>query len=210
MAKASSDYGNSVFVNCPFDGSYTPLFEAMVFTVFDCGFRARCAMEIDDSGQIRIEKIFSIISECRFGIHDLSRTEMDKVTQLPRFNMPLELGIFLGAKRYGTGSQKQKVTLILDAQRYRYQTFISDISGQDIRAHDGDPMATIPLVRNWLRSSSSRSDIPGGMVIVRRYERFCRQRRALRKKLRLSEDDQLTFNDYTTLVAEWLKLLENS
>src|SRR3954465_12360958 len=72
MAKASSDYGNSVFVNCPFDGSYTPLFEAMVFTIFDCGFRARCALEIDDSGQIRIEKIFNIIAECRF---ELLRSE---------------------------------------------------------------------------------------------------------------------------------------
>jgi hypothetical protein len=163
---------------------------------------------IDDSGQIRIEKIFNIIAECRFGIHDLSRTEMDAATRLPRFNMPLELGIFLGARRYGTAPQKQKITLILDTQRYRYQAFISDIAGQDIRAHDGDPAAAISLVRNWLRSSSDRSDIPGGMVIGRRYERFCHQRRALRKRLRLSEDDQLTFNDYTTLVAEWLK--ENS
>src|SRR3954453_10673051 len=124
MAKATSDYGQSVFVNCPFDGGYTPLFEAIVFTIFDCGFRARCALEIDDSGQIRIEKTFNIIAECRFGIHDLSRTEMDAATRLPRFNMPLELGIFLGARRYGTAPQKQKITLILDTQRYRYQAFI--------------------------------------------------------------------------------------
>ena len=58
MAKAASDYVKSVFVNCPFDGGYSPLFEAIVFTVFDCGFRARCTLEIDDSGQSRIEKIF--------------------------------------------------------------------------------------------------------------------------------------------------------
>jgi hypothetical protein len=208
MARAMSDYGRSVFVNCPFDGGYTPLFEAIIFTVFNCGFRARCALEVDDSGQIRIEKIFGIISECRLGIHDLSRTELDAKTLLPRFNMPLELGIFLGAKRYGATRQKHKISLILDTQQYRYQTFISDIAGQDIRAHAGKPEEAISLVRNWLRSSSQRSNIPGGKVIGRRYERFRRQLRPLRKRLRLSEDDELTFNDYTTLVAEWLK--ENS
>ena len=208
MATAMSEYGKSVFVNCPFDGSYTPLFEAIVFTVFDCGFRARCALEIDDSGQIRIEKIFGIISECRFGIHDLSRTELDEITRLPRFNMPLELGIFLGAKRYGAGLQKKKISLILDTQQYRYQTFISDIAGQDIRAHEGYPGEAISLVRNWLQSSSQRSTIPGGKTIGRRYERFRRQLGPLRRRLRLSEDDELTFNDYTILVAEWLK--ENS
>lgn len=58
-------------------------------------------MELDDGGQTRIDKLYGLIGECRYGIHDLSRTELDDVNQLPRFNMPLELGLFLGAKRYG-------------------------------------------------------------------------------------------------------------
>ena len=52
--------------------------------------------------------------------------------------MPLELGLFLGAKRFGRGEQKSKTCLILDVERYRYQKFISDISGQDIAAHCGE------------------------------------------------------------------------
>ena len=48
--------------------------------------------------------------------------------------MPLELGIFLGAKRFGRAEQKGKVCLILDTERYRYQQFMSDIAGQDISA----------------------------------------------------------------------------
>jgi hypothetical protein len=208
MARANAEYSKSVFINCPFDGDYSPMFEAVVFTIFDCGFQGRCALEIDDSGQIRIEKIFNVIAECRFGIHDLSRTELDGRNGLPRFNMPLELGIFLGAKRYGARPQKQKVTLILDSEEYRYQAFISDIAGQDVRAHDMEPLKAISVVRNWLRSASEDTAIPGGNLIGRRYGAFRRQLPVLKRALRLSKEDKLTFNDYTSIVSEWLK--ENS
>ena len=145
MAVPQYDY--SVFVNCPFDAAYRSLFEALVFAVHDCGYIARCALEIDDASQIRIEKVERIIAGCKFGIHDISRTEPDAATGLPRFNMPLELGMFLGAKRFGRAEQKSKVCLILDTERYRYQKFISDISGQDITAHQGKPEQVTKVVR---------------------------------------------------------------
>ena len=138
-------YGRNVFINCPFDGNYRPVFEAIVFTVFDCGFRPRCALEIEDGGQVRIEKIFDLIADCRFGINDLSRADLDSATRLPRFNMPLELGIFLGARRFGQGRHKQKCCLILDRERYRYRAFISDISGQDVCGHQEDPLEAIRI-----------------------------------------------------------------
>jgi hypothetical protein len=126
-----------VFINCPFDSQYQSLFEAIVFAVSICGFNPRCALEIDDGSQARIEKIFAIIGDCRFGIHDISKTDLDGATHLPRFNMPLELGIFLGAKKFGQGRQREKVCLIFDREKYRYQKFISDLSAYDIRAHGG-------------------------------------------------------------------------
>ena len=94
-----TDYNNNVFINCPFDSDYKPLFDAMIFTVHDCGFIARCALEEDDASQVRIDKIYSIIADCRYGIHDISRTQLDAASGFSRFNMPLELGIFLGAKK---------------------------------------------------------------------------------------------------------------
>lgn len=33
-----------------------------------------------------IEKIFKMISQCKFGIHDISLTELDPSNHLPRFN----------------------------------------------------------------------------------------------------------------------------
>ncbi|MCP4153886.1 MAG: hypothetical protein GY757_39535 [bacterium] len=38
-------YNNSVFINCPFDREYSPLFYAVVFAVFGCGYIARSALE---------------------------------------------------------------------------------------------------------------------------------------------------------------------
>ncbi len=61
--------------------------DVLVFAVFDCGFEPRCAMEIDDSARIRIDKIFNIINECKFSIHDISRTESDSICFLARFSI---------------------------------------------------------------------------------------------------------------------------
>ncbi|WP_232793168.1 hypothetical protein [Caulobacter hibisci] len=105
---------DNVFINCPFDRDYAPQFEALIFGVLACGFRPRSARELDDSSQTRIDKLYGVIEECRYGVHDLSRTELDTVHGLPRFNMPLELGIFLGAKRFGGEGHVGKRCLILD------------------------------------------------------------------------------------------------
>ena len=70
-------YDRSVFINAPFDPDYAPIFDALVFAVHDCGFVARCALEDDDGARIRVAKIYDLIEACRFGIHDVSRTELD-------------------------------------------------------------------------------------------------------------------------------------
>jgi hypothetical protein len=198
-----SDYPVNVFINCPFDDAYKPLFEALVFTIACCGFRARCTLEIDDGSQVRIDKIFRIIEECRFGLHDLSRTELDRSSRLPRFNMPLELGLFLAAKRFGAGRQRTKICLILDRDAYRFQKFVSDIAGQDIRAHKRDTRRAIAVTRDWLRAASSRA-LPGGSEIHRRYRVFVARLPAICRKIGL-EPAEVTFNDLTNIIVEWLK-----
>lgn len=131
----------------------------------DAGFVARSALEVSDATQNRYERILRIISECRYGIHDISRTELDEASGLPRFNMPLELGLFLGSKRFGNKTQRTKSCLIIDREPYPYQRFISDLAGQDILAHENNPELAIALVRDWLRTESKRTGIPGGEAI---------------------------------------------
>jgi hypothetical protein len=50
--------------------------------------------------------------------------------------MPLELGLFLGARHWERGKIK-KIALILDLEPHRYQIFCSDIAGQDIQVQEG-------------------------------------------------------------------------
>lgn len=198
-------YDRQVFLNVPFDHRYQPLLRALVFSVHECGLLARCALERDDGGEVRLEKIFAIIERCRYGIHDLSRTTLDRANRLPRFNMPLELGIFLGARRFGGAAQRRKTCLILDAERYRYQKFCSDIAGQDIRAHHNEIDSALSAVRNWLQASLPASArLPHTAVIERRYLQFRRQLRGIcrREGLRTAE---LTFLDYRNLVTAWLE-----
>jgi hypothetical protein len=129
VKKIPLDFDRSVFINCPFDNKYLPLFRAIIFTIHDMGFRARCALEASNAGNVRIDKIQNIIAECKYSIHDLSRTQLDKTHRLPRFNMPLELGLDLGCKKFGKEHEQEKVVLVMDIERFRYQRFISDISG---------------------------------------------------------------------------------
>src|SRR5438270_470458 len=108
------------------------MFNAIVFAVSYLGFAPRCALEVDDSSENRLDKIMRIIEECQYGLHDISAVSLGTGTNLPRFNMPLELGLYLGCKRYGGAQQRRKACLGMDSDQYRYRASISDISGQDI------------------------------------------------------------------------------
>ena len=202
--RANESYNDNVFLNCPFDSLYKGLFDAMVFAVHDCGFIVRCALEEADASQVRIDKIYNIIAECRYGIHDISRTALDETSGLPRFNMPLELGVFLGAKKFGIGEQKRKKCLVVDREPYRYQGFISDISGQDIQAHSDSPELIVTVVRNWLGTASKRQDIPSGSIIWSHYQRFKEDLPLVTKECRL-EIEELIFNDYISMITRWLR-----
>lgn len=176
-----------------------------MFAVVDCGFSPRCAQEEIGSGDIRLQKIERIIEHCKFGIHDLSNMELDKKSGLPRFNMPLELGLFIGAKRYGDSVQKKKKFIILDREPYRYQQAISDISGQDISAHQNDPERAISEIRDWLKNVSKRKSIPGGRFVIKRYRTYEQDYPAICRSLRYDEVG-LPFNDLWETMTEWQKL----
>jgi hypothetical protein len=196
-------YENNVFINCPFDAEYKPIFDAVIFAVQDAGFAAKCALELSDATQNRLAKIMEIVSACQYGIHDISRTELSD-HQLPRFNMPLELGIFLGCQRFGGKTHRSKSCLVLDRERYRYQKFISDIAGQDVYSHDNNPKNAVLQVRNWLRTASQRTNIPGGEAIWKRFNQFQQELPAICQQMRI-QVNELTFADYTHVVHHWLQ-----
>jgi hypothetical protein len=174
-----------------------------VFVVIRSGFYPRCALETDDSSENRYDKICGIIEQCRYGIHDISRTEPDTRYRLPRFNMPLELGIFLGAKRFGGNVQSRKVCIVFDKERYRFQKYISDIAGQDIHSHHGKVGALIEELASWLRNHSRDPTVPGGRKMTHEFSVFRKQMTRICARRNL-EPDELTFGDYADMVAEYV------
>ncbi|MBC7570758.1 MAG: hypothetical protein H7319_13620 [Spirosoma sp.] len=201
-------YQDNIFINCPFDTPYQPLFRAIVFTIQQCGFAARCALEEDSTGDVRIQKIIKIIDECRYGVHDISKADLDENSQLARFNMPLELGIFIGAHHFAPSKSynSTKKYIVMDTEPYRYQKFISDLGGQDIKAYGTDAskqIATIiQQVRDFLRTSSRRK-LPGPDYLTERYETFLRVLPSICSTERL-DIEKLTYLDYLTCAIGWL------
>ena len=202
MKSSSSEYERSVFINCPFDADYEPLLAAILFAVEACGYRVRCSLETDDGGRVRIEKILAVVGGCRFGVHDISRTEPNE-RGLPRFNMPFELGVFLGAARLGTAKQKRKVALILDREPYRYREFLSDIAGQDVRTHGGEPEEAVRAVRDWLNANAPDVLIPGGGDLIDWFRRFTADLPRMCAEHPV-EPDRLTYTDRLHLIGLWL------
>lgn len=197
---ASTD---SVFVNCPFDADYLPLFEVILFTVSACGFVPRCALEEADGGDVRIDKLLRLIRASRYAIHDISAVGLDRTHALPRFNMPFELGLDMGCKRFGGASASKKRILVLDREQYRYQIFLSDIAGQDIRAHRGEVDLAATVVRNWLRTTSGRTTIPGDGFIRSEFAAFAI---ALPEMCEAGHLDRnaLSYPDLIGFIQDWL------
>ncbi len=199
----SKSYDYNVFVNCPFDDTYEPLFQAMIFAIHNSGYKARCALEISDSARNRLEKIMKLIQQCKYGVHDISRTELDPKHQLPRFNMALELGIFLGCKRYGKKMNKAKSCIVFDKDQYRYQKFVSDIAGQDIEAHENKPAVLIRKLRKWLRTATNDINIPGGDYIYDNFNKFSNDLPDICKIMKIGIHE-LTYADYVDFIVKWL------
>lgn len=143
-------FEDNVFINCPFDEDYYQLLRPLLFTVLYLGFQPRISSERNDSGEARFEKICELVGASKYAIHDLSRIEATKRGELFRLNMPFELGLDVGCRRFGQGAHAQKQCLILETKRYRYQAAISDLSNSDIAAHNDDPHEVVVQVRNWL------------------------------------------------------------
>jgi hypothetical protein len=209
VGKDTQDVNLDVFINCPFDAEYKPIFYAAVFTVVRFGFRARCALETDDAAESRLYKIIKIISECKFAVHDISRTELSPGSQLPRFNMPLELGLWLGAHHLGRKDQAGKSCIVFDRDPYRYNQYISDINGQDIHAHGAGVEGLIKQLTAWLRLQPGGGHVAGGQAILQEYRDFERILPALSASQNMTPDE-LTFGDFNVIVTQYVATLTHT
>jgi hypothetical protein len=197
----------NVFVNAPFDDDYAPLFDALVFTITACGYRVRCALEEDDSGDIRLDRLAELIKASPRSIHDLSRIELGE-NELSRFNMPLELGMAIGAKRFGGPTHRKDRIKIMVAEPYKLPAYLSDLGGNDPDAHHGEPTALMRIVRNFLDVSPEGRPLAGQVKLVETFDRFTTALPALAAEIDHEPDEIGGFKNFRTYrwcVAEYLK-----
>lgn len=194
----------NVFVNVPFDDAYEPLFEALIFAISACGYRPRCALEDSDSGDIRLDKLVELIRESPRSIHDLSRTEVGE-NQLPRFNMPFELGLALGAKRFGRRPRDR--IKIMVAEPYRLPAYLSDLGGNDPDAHANNPERVIRIVRNYLQRTPRGVVLSGPTRLAADLATFRRRLPSIAEQIGFAAEEVRGFRDYPTFawcVAQFL------
>jgi hypothetical protein len=94
---------------------------------------------------------------------------------------------------------------VLDTDQYRYQQYISDIAGQDIAAHRGDPTRAIKAVRDWLGASQAGPrPPPGAAAIAKRFNRFMDDLPAACAETERDVGD-LTFTEFADAASTWLR-----
>ena len=157
-------------------------------------------------GKPRLENIVGLIRECKLGIHDLSRVGA-RMPDLPRFNMPFECGVFVGAQMFGGPAHASKAFLLLEAKAYRAQKTLSDAAGLDPRVHNNSVKRIVVCVRDFLADhinprplgsdymySTYQSFAAAYPALARRYGHEARQLKSLE-----------TFADWQWIAADWLR-----
>lgn len=204
--KALNRFRASVFINCPFDEQYKSLLGPILFTLLYAGLIPRLASEKSDSLEQRIEKIFRLIKECKYSIHDLSRLKSEKAKEFSRLNMPFELGIEYGCRRTANNHLRTKRSLILEKKRYDIQKALSDLNGVDIKSHNNNPARTIQALQHWLIETVGLKDIDSPSVIWDRFNEFSYDFYVRRKAQGYSRNDlkRMPIPQYIRFIRLWI------
>lgn len=192
---ARVEFEKCVFINCPLDEDYDSILQAILFCILYFGFYPRLAAERSDSGEARLDKIINLIESSKYSIHDLSRCQAVRKGEHYRLNMPFELGIDFGCRKYFGKGREDKKILILEERRYRYQIAISDLSGFDIQAHSGNYQIAVRKVRNWLVSEAGLKG-DGSARVLGAYADFQEWHYETQLRAGFSEED---IQDYPTV-----------
>lgn len=168
------DYAKSVFINCPYDDLFEPLFHATVLAIAANGFTPRCARDSEGEAEPRIARITRGILESKYSIHDLSRFQGEGPENLARFNMPLELGIALGMRSLRAEMGSSHNWLVFVPPEFVHLRFISDLAGFDVPRQDGQPATVIREISKWLSLQPDFTPpVPSAKTILDSYPAFC-------------------------------------
>ncbi len=140
-----------VFLNIPYDLQFQDLYIAYIVGLTQLGMDVTATLA--HPNQDRLAKIIELIEKCKLSIHDLSRIESSK--GIPRFNMPLELGIAL----YRSTKAEHNV-FVFESKALRAQRSTSDINKLDPRIHSGNPKGVISALHSIFWQPNNPPTVP--------------------------------------------------
>ena len=152
----------SVFLNVPYDKGYEPLLITLVGAFVCLGLKPRCVLEIQETGQGRLERIQALLESCRASVHDLSR-----VGTPVRFNMPFELGLACNLARYRGNHD----IIVLEKQPFRLDRTLSDLKGRDPLVHEGKCGALVGCVLDAFETGEGNPEAAAVRRVTRRLRR---------------------------------------
>lgn len=154
----------SVFLNIPYDKGFEDLYLAYIVGLTQLGLRVNATLAVPNQG--RLETIIGLIGKSNFSIHDLSRIELSK--GIPRFNMPVELGLALYRSHETKGRHR---VYVFESKPYRAQQTTSDINGIDPQIHHGTPKGVMAGLRNIFRQPGDVTTVPEMLISYRAVKR---------------------------------------
>jgi hypothetical protein len=147
----------SVFLNIPYDKEFEDLYLAYIVGLTQLGLRVNVTLAVPNQG--RLETIIGLIEQSSFSIHDLSRIQISK--GIPRFNMPVELGLALYRSHVTRGKHR---VYVFESKAYRAQRSTSDINGIDPQIHNGTAKGVMKGLRNIFRQPGDVTTVPEMLV----------------------------------------------
>ncbi len=185
------------------------MLKALVFGIVYLDYSPQLS-QTTNAADTRISVIQHLIENSKYSIHDLSRMASQKKGELARFNMPFELGMDIGCRRFGEPHHREKCMFILDQENYRYQRSLSDLAGSDIGSHGNDPLRALKEIRNWIRKFDNRH-IDSARKIWRMYIEFSGDLEQIALKNELDTDDleEMPWDEYCYYIQEWLLFKRN-
>jgi hypothetical protein len=205
--RVDREFEKNVFINCPFDHEYYSLLRPLLFTIVYLGFNPKIALERSDSGEQRIDKICELIKKSKYSIHDLSRLKSKRKGEFYRLNMPFELGIDYGSRRFASNYLKGKRCLILEKGIFDYRKALSDFSGVDIKNHNNQPAKVIRAIRNWFVETVGLKDVEGPTAIWYKFTDFASDFYTRRKEEGFSDEDlnMMPVQEYIRFIKRWIR-----
>jgi hypothetical protein len=143
----------TVFLNIPYDDQFEKLYLAYVVGLTQLGLDIHVTLAVPNQG--RLKRIVRLVQSSNVSIHDLSRTEISR--GVPRFNMPLELGLALHHSHVTGGRHR---VYIFEKKPHRALRSTSDINGIDPHIHRGTVKGVMSCLRNIFHQPKDTTTVP--------------------------------------------------